>query len=221
MLNKEKYAKEIIEIACNGGNIAVVNGKLENCRKTQCNECNFNGGTIRDCDIKTRKWANSEYVEPIEPPVDWSKVPVDTPVLVTDRKDAAESEWKKRYFAKYENGMVYTWANGATSWSGEIVSSWMYAKLAESEEVNRILAEEEKTGGWIPVTERLPEDDKYIMISFENFTLPDIGRYEADKDGNGAFYPGDDEKSYVEYDLFVNAWMPLPEPYRESEESHD
>lgn len=221
MLNREKYAKEIIEIACNGGNIAVVNGKLENCRKTQCNECNFNGGTIRDCEIKTRKWANSEYVEPIEPPVNWSKVPVDTPVLVTDRKDAAESEWKKRYFAKYENGMVYTWANGATSWSGEIVSSWMYAKLAESEEVNRILAEEEKTGGWIPVTERLPEDDKYIMISFENFTLPDIGRYEADKDGNGAFYPGDDEKSYVEYDLFVNAWMPLPEPYRESEESHD
>ena len=221
MLNREKYAKEIIEIACNGGNIAVVNGKLENCRKTQCNECNFNGGTIRDCEIKTRKWANSEYVEPIEPPVDWSKVPVDTPVLVTDRKDAAESEWKKRYFAKYENGMVYTWANGATSWSGEIVSSWMYAKLAESEEVNRILAEEEKTGGWIPVTERLPEDDKYIMISFENSTLPDIGRYEADKDGNGAFYPGDDEKSYVEYDLFVNAWMPLPEPYRESEESHD
>ena len=221
MLNREKYAKEIIEIACNGGNIAVVNGKLENCRKTQCNECNFNGGTIRDCEIKTRKWANSEYVEPIEPPVDWSKVPVDTPVLVTDRKDAAESEWKKRYFAKYENGMVYTWANGATSWSGEIVSSWMYAKLAESEEVNRILAEEEKTGGWIPVTESLPEDDKYIMISFENFTLPDIGRYEADKDGNGAFYPGDDEKSYVEYDLFVNAWMPLPEPYRESEESHD
>ena len=221
MLNREKYAKEIIEIACNGGNIAVVNGKLENCRKTQCNECNFNGGTIRDCEIKTRKWANSEYVEPIEPPVDWSKVPVDTPVLVTDRKDAAESEWKKRYFAKYENGMVYTWANGATSWSGEIVSSWMYAKLAESEEVNRILAEEEKTGGWIPVTERLPEDDKYIMISFKNFTLPDIGRYEADKDGNGAFYPGDDEKSYVEYDLFVNAWMPLPEPYRESEESHD
>lgn len=94
-------------------------------------------------------------------------------------------------------------------------------KVISEEEVNRILAEEEKTCGWIPVTERLPEDDKYIMISFENFTLPDIGRYETDKDGNGAFYPGDDEKSYVEYDLFVNAWMPLPEPYRESEESHD
>ena len=134
MLNKEKYAKEIIEIACNGGNIAVVNGKLENCRETQCNECNFNGGTIRDCEIKTRKWANSEYVEPIEPPGDLRNFPVYTQVFETVRKDASESELIMRYFAKYENGMVYTWANGATSWSGEIVSSWMYAKLAESEE---------------------------------------------------------------------------------------
>ena len=98
MLNKEKYAKEIIEIACNGGNIAVVNGKLENCRKTQCNECNFNGGTIRDCEIKTRKWANSEYVEPIEPQVDWSRVPVDTPILVRHSESCG---WDRRYFAKY------------------------------------------------------------------------------------------------------------------------
>ena len=70
---------------------------------------------------------------------------------------------------------------------------------------------------WIPVSERLPDVDKYILVSFENFTILDIGRYETDKDGSGAFYPGDDDKSYVEYGLFVNAWMPLPEPYRESE----
>lgn len=69
---------------------------------------------------------------------------------------------------------------------------------------------------WIPVSGKLPEDDKYILVSFENYTLPDIGRYETDKSGNGAFYPGDEDKSYVSYGLFVNAWMPLPEPYRES-----
>lgn len=133
MLNKEKYAKEIIEIACNGGNIAVVNGKLENCRKTQCNECNFNGGTIRDCEIKTRKWANSEYVEPIEPPVDWSRVPVDTPILV---KVTEKCTWIHRYFAKYENGLVYAWEQGATSWSAEDsddVCDWKYAKLATNQ----------------------------------------------------------------------------------------
>lgn len=134
MLNREKYAEEIIEIACNGGNIAVVNGKLENCRKTQCNECNFNGGTIRDCEIKTRKWANSEYVEPIEPQVDWSRVPVDTPILVRHRESCG---WDRRYFAKYNNGLVYAWKQGTTSWSAEdpaYVCDWKYAKLAESEE---------------------------------------------------------------------------------------
>ena len=68
---------------------------------------------------------------------------------------------------------------------------------------------------WIPVNERLPDADKYILVSIENFIISDIGRYETDKDGSGAFYPGDDGKSYVEYGLFVNAWMPLPEPYRE------
>lgn len=133
MLNKEKYAKEIIEIACNGGNIAVVNGKLENCRKTQCNECNFNGGTIRDCERKTREWANSEYVEP---PVDWSKIPIDTPILVRDYEKKA---WQRRYFAKYENGIVYAWECGATSWSAyssSNINGWKMAKLAESEDQN-------------------------------------------------------------------------------------
>ena len=72
---------------------------------------------------------------------------------------------------------------------------------------------------WIPVSERLPDADKYILVSFENFTISDIGRYETDKDGSGAFYPGNDDKSYVEYGLFVNAWMPMPEPYRESEDN--
>ena len=72
---------------------------------------------------------------------------------------------------------------------------------------------------WIPVSERRPDADKYILVSIENFIILDIGRYETDKDGSGAFYPGNDDKSYVEYGLFVNAWMPLPEPYRESEDN--
>lgn len=69
---------------------------------------------------------------------------------------------------------------------------------------------------WIPVNERLPEDESYILVSFENFTMPDIARYEENDEG-GTFYPGDDEKSYSSYGFFVNAWMPLPEPYREGE----
>lgn len=67
--------------------------------------------------------------------------------------------------------------------------------------------------GWIPVEQRLPETDEYILVSFDNFSVPDIGRYEVDEDG-GAFYPGDEDQSYVQYRLFVNAWQPLPEPYQ-------
>lgn len=47
--------------------------------------------------------------------------------------------------------------------------------------------------------------------------MPDIARYEENDEG-GTFYPGDDEKSYSSYGIFVNAWMPLPEPYKQNDE---
>lgn len=72
-------------------------------------------------------------------------------------------------------------------------------------------------GKWIPCSEKLPEDESYILVSFENATMPDIARYEENDEG-GTFYPGDDEKSYSNYGIFVNAWMPLPEPYKEKTE---
>lgn len=92
-----------------------------------CKDCDFG---YSDCNEKILKWANSEYVEPS---VDWSKVAVDTPILV---RDSEEGTWKKRYFAKYENGIVYAWECGATSWSAHrnYVTDWKMAKLAESEE---------------------------------------------------------------------------------------
>lgn len=74
----------------------------------------------------------------------------------------------------------------------------------------------ERKSEWIPISEQLPEDESYILVSFENATMPDIARYEENDEG-GTFYPGDDEKSYSSYGIFVNAWMPLPEPYREEQ----
>lgn len=72
-------------------------------------------------------------------------------------------------------------------------------------------------GEWIPISEHLPEDESYILVSFENATMPDIARYEENDEG-GTFYPGDDEKSYLSYGIFVNAWMPLPELYKEDDD---
>ena len=73
---------------------------------------------------------------------------------------------------------------------------------------------EEHNNGWIPVEERLPEKDRYVLVSISNYPMVDIGRYDEDEEG-GAFYHGDDDKSYASYGLFVNAWQPLPEPYVE------
>ena len=71
---------------------------------------------------------------------------------------------------------------------------------------------------WIPVTKRLPEPETYILVSFDNSTTQDIATYRVDDDGSGAFYPGDEDYTYLSVGLFVNAWMPLPEQYRGEEE---
>lgn len=72
-----------------------------------------------------------------------------------------------------------------------------------------------KESSWIPVEERLPDPDEYLLVSFENFSVPMVGRYTVDDEDNGTFRVGNSNETFVEHDLFVNAWMPLPEPYKE------
>nr|WP_308497530.1 hypothetical protein [uncultured Agathobacter sp.] len=128
MTNREKFAEQILDIACSNDAIAIDKATLEPiaCGKLECKDCLFNISGDMPCGNKRIKLANSEYVEP---PVDWSKVAVDTPILVTDNGDC---KWIKRYFAKYENGSVYAWSNGATSWScNGRCTPWKLAKLPE------------------------------------------------------------------------------------------
>ena len=132
MTNREKFAEQILDIACSGDAIAVnkVTSEPIACHGTACEDCLFyvlGKGYDRN---EMKKWANSEYVEP---PVDWTKVPVDTPILVRGHENR---EWTRRHFAKIKNGTVFAWHGGATSWSkdDEEAVSWKYAKLAESEE---------------------------------------------------------------------------------------
>lgn len=82
------------------------------------------------------------------------------------------------------------------------------------------MMEDEKSSdnGWIPVEEKLPDTEDYILISFKNFSVPAIGRYEKDKDGSGAFYIGDELETCIRQNLYVNAWQQLPVPYRPKEE---
>ena len=86
------------------------------------------------CCWLTEKRVTEEGKEYEEPEVDWSKVEVDTPILV---RNTDNEEWNKRYFARYEYETIYAWVNGLTSWTtidSDDVYAWKYAKLAEQEE---------------------------------------------------------------------------------------
>ena len=129
MLNKEKYAKEILNIACEGHSIAMIDGKLRQCSGASCSKCDFNSNI--NCRKNVNEWANSEYIKPVEPPVDWSNVAVDTKVYV---RDSDRGHWKPINFAKFEDVKIFTWTCGATSFSANDlndVTRWNQGKLAE------------------------------------------------------------------------------------------
>ena len=123
MKNYEKYADKIRKYKGNSfcsGFIKPNILKSEDCGGMACGKCY----------LLQMIWLLEDYKEP---ETDWSKVEVDTPILV---KEYEESKWTKRYFAKYEDGVVYAWNNGVTSWNAndnECVIAWSFAKLAESE----------------------------------------------------------------------------------------
>ena len=122
MLNIEEYKDKLIELGViNTDPLSRLNlsGKLEEKRT---------GRRYSRAEIK--EWLFSEYEEP---KVDWSKVKVDTPIYVRCSDD---EKWVPRYFAKFEDGRVYAWSDGTTSFTTPIAGAvdWEYAKLAESEE---------------------------------------------------------------------------------------
>lgn len=127
MKNYEKYADEIREYKGDSFCADFVKPNIlisENC-SADCTKCR----------MLQVLWLLEEYEEPKEPEVDWSDVNVDTPILVRQGKTGA---WLERHFAKYENGEVYAWVDGQTSWTGADKIKWNYTKLAESERKDNI-----------------------------------------------------------------------------------
>ena len=143
MKNYEKYADEIRkydgdDFCCSFIRPHIL--KTDNCSDMPCSRCQMlqTLWLLEDCE---------------ESEIDWNKIKVDTPLLVRKYKNG---EWSKRYFAKYEDGKVYTWYNGRTSWNETSMYAWDYAKLAEPEvdwnkvEVDTpILVKYSEKGMWI------------------------------------------------------------------------
>ena len=81
-----------------------------------------------------------------------------------------------------------------------------------------IEALQEQERNWIPVTERLPEDGYGVLVTVNgkhnNITFEDALEIAEYDNIEGWIIEG-----YLDWlDPNVTAWMPLPEPYKESEE---
>ena len=124
MKNYEKYADEIREYK--GVDFCKDFVKPNILKSEVCG-----GLACGACYMLQMLWLLEEYEEP---ETYWSKVEVDTPILVRNSEYATTS-WLRRHFAKYENGLVYAWKDSRTSWTANnMTTAWQCAKLAESEE---------------------------------------------------------------------------------------
>ena len=119
MKNYEKYADEIREYK---GDCFCIDFVKPNILKSDHCESD-----CTKCRMLQAIWLLEDYKEP---EVDWSKVEVDTPILVRDGED---EEWNKQHFAECDGKVVCAWRGGKTSWTEDCVMGWNYAKLAETE----------------------------------------------------------------------------------------
>jgi hypothetical protein len=128
MTNREAHKDKLDDLLARI--IAIVDGEPVRCWSASCKRCLFQDV----CGEPGRKkklidWLNAEYQEPS---VDWSKVPIDTPVMASiDGK-----RWYRRYFAGMRDGKPETYDSGATSWSidDKRTCTWTHMRLAEGNE---------------------------------------------------------------------------------------
>lgn len=92
-----------------------------------------------------------------------------------------------------------------------------FACWADAQEFKESIKKIDPAQQWIPCSERLPEKDGRYWAWCEIFVVPD----HVD---DPCSYYGSREASYLNDHWYgddigkVVAWMPLPEPYKESEE---
>lgn len=99
-------------------------------------------------------------------------------------------------FSEYENGLYDKWE--------EDVEALMKLPSAQSEQ------------RWIPVSERLPEEEGWYLVTVHpDYIVPDSMHTDSLYwlDGKWWFYDYD-ARTAVWLDPII-AWMPLPEPYEE------
>lgn len=114
MKNKEKFSKEIFDIACKGDSIAITiaNNEIVSCGSIKCEKCIFEARGHEECSDKIKKWCESEYIE--------------KPTLTKNEKlylDMIKPNYM--YIARDKNGLIFIYSempyinNSFTEWKVE------------------------------------------------------------------------------------------------------
>lgn len=119
MKNKEKFAKEILDIACSGRSIAVTkDNKVVYCSNISCESCMFDScgkhiGRSQVCSDRLHEWAESEYVE--------------EPTITSREKNFLDLLLPNyKYIAKDKNGFLLAYAEKPI----KILETWRMANCA-------------------------------------------------------------------------------------------
>ena len=91
----------------------------------------------------------------------------------------------------------------------ELSKNSVFEKItnAEGKNVFEIIEAQPQVGGWIPASERLPEESGNYLVTSKGSTW--VANWF-----NGAWWGIEKKCRWTD----VEAWRPLPEPYKESEE---
>lgn len=110
--------------------------EVKDCGEVICENCLFYESG--NCEKAKGEWLDQPVPDP-EKDIDWSKVPVDTPVIVWNSEFIAN-----RYFCQKINSKCFeTFVKGSTSWSsssGEIYNKkehWPHCKLYRPEDIEK------------------------------------------------------------------------------------
>ena len=92
-----------------------------------------------ECDAKTEKWLDAPYEKP-KVEIDWEKVPVDTPVYVSDFNTHPYENSIYRYFSGYfknNEEPFEVWDEGKASFTTSKTISYKYCSLARKEDIEK------------------------------------------------------------------------------------
>lgn len=107
--------------------IDTVSGEITPCSKILAcaSLCEFAKG--ENCGLKRMEWLSEEYID-----IDWSKVEIDTLILVSNDGNT----WAYRYFAGTFFGRLYTFPFDSKSDNERQMNliEWRFGKLIEEEE---------------------------------------------------------------------------------------